>query len=291
MDTKKLQALISLLDDPDTEIYSSVESELLKGQVEIVSELEKAWEVSGNDVFQKRVENIIHSIQFGNLKNDLKKWKETKSNELLYGAYLVARYQYPELKFSEISGSVNEIKKDVWLELNSPLTSLENIRIVNYVLFDKYKFARNSKEVLSPSNNFINDVLKSRKGNPLSLSIIYSSVCQSLGLPVYGVNLPKNFILVYLDEEIDVKTERCDTPHCSALFYINPINNGAIIGKKEIEIFLKQQKLSYLDNYFNPCSNIDIVKRLLNNLRFSYDSIGEDEKKKEVMELAGVIEE
>ena len=43
MDKDKLQALISLLDDPDEEVFQTVEGELLKGQVEIVPELEKAW--------------------------------------------------------------------------------------------------------------------------------------------------------------------------------------------------------------------------------------------------------
>ena len=287
MDTKKLQALISLLDDPDAEIFSSVEGELLKEQVEIVPELEKAWETSADGVFQKRVENIIHSLQFENLKSELKMWKQSGAKDLLYASYLVAKYNYPELEFSDIRQKIDEIKKEIWLEMRGNLTFLENIRIVNYVLFDKYGFSRNSKEPLSPKNNFINDVLSTRKGNPVSLSVVYSIVCQSLGMPVYGVNLPKNFILVYLDDELG--DNGCLAPDCSALFYINPINNGAIIGKREIEVFLKQQKMSFLDYYFTPCSTIDTVTRILNNLRYSYDSVGQNEKKREVMELEKVL--
>jgi len=289
MDTKKLHALISLLDDPDVGIFSTVESELLKQQVEIVPELEKAWETSADGTFQKRVENIIHSLQFVNLKNELKEWKRSGAEDLLYASYLVAKYNYPELTFASVQDKIEELKRDVWLELNGNLTSLENIRIVNYILFDKYNFTRNSKDSLSPGNNFINDVLNTRRGNPVSLSVVYSVVCRSLGMPVYGVNLPKNFILVYLDDEL-LDTE-CIAPECSALFYINPINHGAIIGKREIEVFLKQQKLTYLDNYFTPCSNVDIVRRMFNNLRFSYDSFGHNEKKIEVMELEEVLNE
>lgn len=289
MDTKKLQALITLLDDPDVEIFSTVEEELLKQKVEIVHELEKAWEISNDVIFQKRVENIIHSLQFDNLKNEISEWSRSGADDFLYGVYLVAKYQYPSLSFSYISKKINEIKKDVWLELNEHLTSLENIRVVNHILFDKYKFTRNSNNFLAPENNYLNNVLSSRKGNPVSLSVIYSAVCQGLGMPVYGVNLPKNFILVYLDNEIAVNSEGCQEPKCSALFYINPINNGAIIGKREIEVFLKQQKLSYIDDYFTPCSYRDIVKRILNNLRFSYDSMGYDEKKREIIELMDAI--
>ena len=287
MDTKKLHALISLLDDPDAEIFSSVEGELLKEQVEIVPELEKAWETSGDDIFQKRVENIIHSLQFGNIRNEFREWKNAGAKDLLFGSYLVAKYNYPVLSYSVVRQQINEIKKEIWLEMRGNLTFLENIRIVNYVLFDKYGFSRNSKDPLSPRNNFINDVLPTRKGNPVSLSVVYSIVCQSLGMPVYGVNLPKNFILVYLDEELS--DNGCMTPGCSALFYINPVNNGAIIGKREIEVFLNQQKLSFLDSYFTPCTLTDTVKRLLNNLRFAYDGTGQDDKKREIMELVEIL--
>ncbi len=290
MDTKKLHALISLLDDPDVEIYSTVENELRKEKVEIISELEKAWETSIDVIFQKRVENIIHSLQFDNLKHALKEWALSGEKDFLYAVFLVAKYQYPELSYSVILDTIKEIKKDIWMELNGHLTSLEKISIVNHILFDKYKFSRNSKELLSPKNNYINDVLNSRLGNPVSLSVVYSAVCQGLGMPVYGVNLPRNFILVYLDEDICVENDCCQQQKCSALFYINPINNGAIIGKQEIEVFLKQQKISFLNNFFNPCSNMNIVKRILNNLRYSYDSLGQEDKKIEIIELIEILE-
>ena len=289
MDTKRLHALITLLDDPDTGIYSSVENELMKGHVEIVPELEKAWETSQDDIFQKRVENIIHSLQFENLKKELAEWKKAGAKDLLYAVYLIAKYRYPDLPFPEIKEKIEEIKKDIWLELNGNLTFLENISVVNYILFDKYNFSRNTKDPLSPKNSFINDVLSSRMGNPVTLSVVYSLICQSLGMPVYGVNLPKNFILVYLDGEMT--DDGCAQSDCSALFYINPINRGAIIGKREIEIFLKQQKINFLDDYFAPCSNINIVRRIFDNLRFSYDSIGQNEKKMEIIELEKLLDD
>lgn len=49
-------------------------------------------------------------------------------------------------------------------------------------------------------NSFINTVIESRKGNPLSLSLLYSVIAESLDLPIYGVNLPNHFVLAYLDE-------------------------------------------------------------------------------------------
>jgi regulator of sirC expression with transglutaminase-like and TPR domain len=102
-----------------------------------------------------------------------------------------------------------------------------------------------------------------------------------LGLPVYGVNLPKNFILCYLDENSIKEEENVN----DVMFYINPVNKGAILGRREIEYFLKQQKLEYKSSYFNPCSNIDIIKRVLFNLSYAYENQGNELKKSEIDEL------
>lgn len=281
MDRDKIKALITLLDDPSHEVFSSVESELLKEHVEIVPELEKAWEQSFNDVFQERVENIIHSIQFNDIYTELKQWIQSPSKDLLQGAFLVSKYQYPNISLITLKEQLSELRKDIWLELNEHLTSLEKIRVINHVLFDVHKFSRNTSKYLAAENNYISEVLDSRKGNPLSVSVIYSILCRELGMPVYGVNLPKNFILAFMDEAAVTDDEHC-SDEGSVLFYINPINKGAVLGRKEIEYFVRQQKLEPKTEYFLPCDNVTIIKRMLSNLSFGYDSKGEDGKKEEI---------
>nr|WP_321451889.1 transglutaminase-like domain-containing protein [uncultured Carboxylicivirga sp.] len=281
MKKERIQALISLLDDPNEEIYSSVESELLKERVDIVPELEEAWENSFSNLFQERIEGIIHNIQLKDIYSELKKWLKTDHQDLLQGVYLVCKYQYPELALSNITDVLAQLKKEIWLELNEHLTSLEKIRVVNHVLFDEHKYSRNTSRFLAPENNFISEVLTTRKGNPISLSIIYSLLCNQLGLPVFGVNLPKNFILAFMDESAVVE-EGSIVDTTSVMFYINPINKGAVLGRKEIEYFIKQQKLELKDEYFLPCDNEVIVRRLFNNLVNAYENKGDEAKKKEV---------
>lgn len=289
MDSKKLHALITLLDDPNVEIYSTVETELLKEHADIVPELEKAWETSMDGRFQKRVENIIHNLQYSDIKEGIKSWLHS-DRDLLPGVYTVAKYQYPDLQIKDIMEPLNDLKKEVWKAMHDHLTSLEKIRLINHVLFDQLKFSRNTKNFLAPQNNYINEVLRSKKGNPISLSIIYSLVCQELGIPVYGVNLPKNFILAFMEHTTSNEEETMEDSN-APLFYINPINKGAILGKREIEFFLKQHKLPVQQQYLMPCSNVDIVRRLLNNLRFAYDNLGNELKRKEVTQMMLLLDE
>lgn len=287
MERNKVLALISLLDDPSDEIFSTVEGELLKEEVDIVPDLEKAWESTYDSTYQRRLENLIHTLQFKDVKGRLRQWLAAPE-DLLYGAWLVARYQYPGLRYEELDLKLNQLRKDVWLELNDHLTALEKVRVINHILFDVHGFGRNTTNFMAAQNSLICDVLDTRKGNPISLSVIYSVVAQRLGLPVYGVNLPKNFILAYLDEGGDLVSGN-KGEEISILFYLNPINKGAVLGRKEIEFFVKQQKLEPNPSYYLPCSNKDIVQRMLNNLVFAFESSNQPEKVEEIRELLSLF--
>lgn len=287
MERNKVLALITLLDDPSDEIFSTVEGELLKEEVDIGPDLEKAWESTYDSTYQRRLENLIHTLQFKDVKGRLRQWLAAPE-DLLYGAWLVARYQYPGLRYEELDLKINQLRKDVWLELNDHLTALEKVRVINHILFDVHGFGRNTTNFMAAQNSLICDVLDTRKGNPISLSVIYSVVAQRLGLPVYGVNLPKNFILAYLDEGGDLVSGN-KGEEISILFYLNPINKGAVLGRKEIEFFVKQQKLEPNPSYYLPCSNKDIVQRMLNNLVFAFESSNQPEKVEEIRELLSLF--
>ncbi len=266
--TSDLKALISLLDDPNDIVFSSVSRKLEDHGESIIPILEKEWEDTLDERLQERIENIIHHIQFESTYNNLKRWIETGGEDLLEGCYLIAKFQYPDLKFETLLYEVENIKKDVWLELNNNLTALEKINIINHIIFDVHGYSGNTKNFYSPQNSYINQVYETKKGNPISLAVVYLVTCQRLGISVYGVNLPKNFILAYVDEWFQNDKEK------PVLFYINPFNKGIILGKKEIDHFIKQQKLKPNSTFYEPCKHTDIVKRLILNLILSYENLG-----------------
>lgn len=285
MNKNEINALISLLDDPDEGIFKQVSSKFLSLGQDIIPVLEDAWEHSFDTLIQNRIENIIHQIQFDIIKADLKKWSHPDRQNLLEGALLIARYQYPDIDAPRIKKQINQIKHDVWLELNENLTGLEKVKIINHILFDVHNFSGNTTNYHAPQNSYINNVLESKKGNPLLLSIIYTIIAQSLDIPIYGVNLPEHFILCYMDvEHMGVPTQE-GSEGSNVLFYINPFSKGAVFGSKEIDAFLKQLNLSPLAIFYEPCSNLEIIKRLMRNLISSYEKLGYPDKSDELREL------
>lgn len=280
MTDKEINALITLLDDPDKNIYQAISQTLMDKGIEIVPDLERAWGNSSISSVQDRIENIIQKIQLNHVHSSLVVWMNNGATDLLEGSYIVAKYQYPDLGFYEIVNAIDKIKHDVWLEINDNLTALEKVRVINHILFDIHKFTANNSNYYSPQNSYINQVLQSKKGNPISLAIVYAVVAQKLGLPVYGVNLPKNFILAYKDEYHDLFPSGEEV-----LFYVNPFNKGAVLGRKEIDIFLKQQHITPEPIFYNPCGNIEIIQRMIMNLIYSYEKLGYESKVKDLNSL------
>ncbi|HSH51915.1 MAG TPA: transglutaminase-like domain-containing protein, partial [Bacteroidales bacterium] len=223
---KNIKALIQLLDDPSNEVYHYVSENILQEGERIIPDLEKVWETSLNEILQERIENLIQEIQFKTTINQLKEWKESGAVDIFEGAYLVAKYQYPELKFETIQKSFEKIRRDAWLEINNNLTALEKIRVINHIFFHTHGFSGNSTNIHAPQNAFINHVLDSKKGNPITLGILYITLANRLDIPVYGINLPKHFILGYVDPFYQTLTNEQEV-----LFYINPFNKGAVLGK------------------------------------------------------------
>jgi regulator of sirC expression with transglutaminase-like and TPR domain len=284
---KELDALVSLIDEPDANMFGQVRQKIFSYGLDAIPALENAWDTSSDNHIQNRIETIIHQIQFEHVFQELKLWKKNMSHDLLKGFILVANYQYPDLDEKWIIEQVGKIIQDVWLELNNNLTPLEKVKVLNHIFFDVNGFRDNKKEAYTPNNSFINNILESRKGNPVSLSILYMVVAQSLKIPIYGVNLPQEFIMAYMGgmiNDLDSISEK------DVQFYLNAKNKGAAFTRREIEQFLMQLNLEKEHKYFLPCDNITIIRRVLNNLLFSHQQAGNIEKSEEIKKLQSALD-
>ena len=284
-----ITALIRLLDDPDENVYSHVKDQLKSFGDVVIPELEEAWESNlFGVVFQNRIEELIHDIQFDRLKNSLRVWATTEGSSLLDGVIIINRYQYPDFDEEKLLKSLEQIQQDIWIELNTNLTAFEQVKVINHILFELYGFSGNTSDYHSPKNSFLSVVLETKKGNPLSLSLIYSIIAQNLDLPIYGVNLPHHFILGYLDRFSLYKTN--DIYKTDVLFYINPFSKGTVFSHKEIDYFLEQLKLEPRPIFYQPATNAAIIRRVLNNLAQSYVKLGNEKRVDEIKALVDVLE-
>jgi regulator of sirC expression with transglutaminase-like and TPR domain len=279
----EVNSLIRLLDDPDKEIYNHVHEKLLSYGSEAIGYLESAFEQAFDPIQQERIADLVHEIQFDILKNDLRLWLHGGAFDLLQGILVINRYQYPDLDEQKVINQIEAIKRDIWIQMMNEASPPEQIKLINHVFYNIYGFSGNTTNHLDPQNSFLSQVLESKKGNQISLAIIYSVIAQKLDIPVYGVNLPQHFILAYMDESKQSEFEG------GVLFYINAFNKGLIFGRRDVDMFLKQLKLKYDKQFYEPCSNTEIIKRVLRNLVSAYEHAGAAEKVDEINELMEIL--
>ncbi len=271
----QLDALISLLDDSDWEVKQHVREKLIGLGAAVIPVLEQKWEESFNPILQKELEDLVHDLQFGLVKQRLTDWKASQNQDLLDGLWILNTYQYPDLERETLKAAIHQLYVEAWTHFSPELQPLDQVKILNHVFFKQLQFSGNTKNFHSPSNSMLSAVLESKKGNPISLCSIYLLVSQKLGLPIYGVNLPNLFVLIYQQGETN--------------FYINAFNKGLVFSKKEIQNFLEQLKIDPLPVYFEPCTNLAIVLRFLKNLATAFEHLGESSKLGEVKELLEIL--
>lgn len=280
MKDNELKALISLLDDPDKEIFHHVEEQLVTYGPEAIPFLEEFWEGSFDLLSQTRVEKIIHKIQFDQVRNDLQLWVLQNEEDLLEGLLIINRYQYPNLDEDKIHFQLAELRRNAWFQLMYEMSAFEKVKLLNNVIFREFGLSGNTTNYHDPQNSFISTVLETKKGNPISLACIYCIVAQKLDIPIYGINLPKHFIAAYVED-----LEQ------APVFYINIFNKGQIMKHEDIYSFLTQLNLPPKEDYIAPCSNTDIIKRVLRNLITAYDNLGNTTKKEEISILLKLLDD
>jgi regulator of sirC expression with transglutaminase-like and TPR domain len=275
MNDKELKALVSLLDDEDDQIVAQIEDKIRSLGTDVIPFLEQEWENNFNPLVQRRIEELIHHLQYELLKQRIRDWYASEDQDLLTGLWLIATYQYPDIELEKLKQDLEQIYYEAWLEFKPDLYPFDQVKVLNGVLFSKLKFGANTKNFHSPGNSMINIVLESRRGNPITLCVVYLFVAQKLKLPIFGVNLPNLFILTYKDARHQ--------------FYINAFNKGLIFSKQDIENYIHELRLTPQESFFEPCSNLEIIRRVFRNLVMSFDKMGEHAKAEEVKELLLLI--
>lgn len=274
--SSQLKALISMVDEPNEEIYAEIVAKIMAYGKEAIPILEDCWESTIDPYSQERILQIIHKIQYNSIIEEMEEWVNNGSTDLLKAYLLITRFQYPDLKENLILQQIERIRNDIWLEMNDQLTALEKVKVINHVIYDVYGFNGNSENFHAPENSYLNTMLETKKGNPLSLGMLYLIVTKPFNLPIYGVNFPDHFVLCYTNEKEDERIgflEKNDI-----LFYINAFSKGAVFSKKEVDLFIKEHGISSHEIFFKPCNHIAIIRRLINNLIYSYEKEGKKEK-------------
>jgi regulator of sirC expression with transglutaminase-like and TPR domain len=286
-DNKEISALLNLIDDPDEEVYALVSDKLISFGKEIIPNLENLWEQTLNPGVQERIELMIHLLHFKDLTTDLQAWQASKGG-LLEGALLVVRYHYPDFDRLKVLQDIEKLRRNIWLELSNYLTALEQINVVNSILYNYYRQKGVEINYAQPEDFFINKALESKTGNAISNGILYLSLCEILDLPIKAINIPRQFLMGYIDVQHGIIHPQAH--HAEKIkYFVDPLQ-GQVYSHKDVEAYFKRISVPPTTSYFKELNNSRVIQMLLEELSKCFDDDLNRYKMNELLQLAKMLD-
>lgn len=284
---KEISALLHLIDDPDEEVFDAVSRKIVDYGKPIIPNLEHLWETTPDEPIQERIELLIHRLHYRDLAEDFRQWNVSGHHDLMLGAMLTCKFQYPELSTTPVMQEIEKIRRNIWLELNNYLTPLEQINIVTSILYSYYGLKGGETNYQEPNEFLLHKTLESKRGNQVSNGILYLMLCELLDIPVRAINIPKQFIIAYFkpgysDEGLPNHIHKIE-------FFIDP-TSGQVFTHQDVESYFKRIAVPPVGSYFKPQKNRQVIRQLLEEFSKCFADEKLRYKQAELVELAAILE-
>jgi regulator of sirC expression with transglutaminase-like and TPR domain len=189
--------------------------------------------------------------------------------ELDRAALEIARVEYPDLDADACITQLDHHALAIAERARDLSDGQSFVETANEYLFGEAGFRGNDEDYYNPENSCLNRVLETKRGIPITLSVIYIEIARRLSKPVSGVGLPGHFLVRY------------DDPEYSAL--IDPYHGGALL---DIAQCCQLAQVETLDHgMLDPVDRRHIAMRIINNLRGTYFARHETAKALQVLDL------
>lgn len=183
---------------------------------------------------------------------------------LFEAAVSLAQDEYPELDIQLVLDEVDQLLARVRRRLPADAGALQKLRILNQFFFRDLGFGGNVNDYYDPDNSHMNALLRTRRGIPISLAVLWLELAQGLGLVVRGVGFPGHFMV------------KVNLPMGQAV--IDPLTGVSLSREELSERLDPYRRRSGLEDafevplglYLQSASPRDIIARMLRNLKEIY---------------------
>src|SRR5262245_21166062 len=192
---------------------------------------------------------------------------------LFRAAFAIARHEYPDADVDEAEATIADLATTVSHRVHS--TSVEaRLAHLHDVLFDVVGFVGNVDDYYNPANSYLPEVLRSHRGLPITLVLIYKCVAERIGLTVRGINSPGHFLAAVTSS---------DLPHTTAAHaawtYVDPFYGGQLLYREDVCRRIADttgRTLTDPSLWLEPATHLQWLSRMLNNLQAIFAQTGRE---------------
>ena len=259
---QRREAFRDLLDDPSPTVRKALILEFSRLGDAAVNFLEEL--VGGqNRIVGAHAKRLLDELRNANPSEDFRRFIRSLNYELETGSIMLCRVAYPELAAETVCAQIDAIAQRCRELLIKPSTARERCTVINRVLFHELGFRGNADDYENPENSFLNRVLETKKGLPITLSILYILVAQRIGGELDPIAYPGHFIVGSFEDDLP--------------FYIDPFKRG--------KFHTPGQLLDYSNGYMSvsqlgqlaPAPIREVLSRCCRNLASHYAMRDQDD--------------
>lgn len=271
----EIKALVRLLDEEEKNA-ELIQRHLFRAGSVALPYLKEAMR-SDNPVVKERASRLVQRLQYAELEDQVRQFASLADWEMDIetGAWLVARYGYPDLDPSPYTKELDRIANDIGALLDDEMYMIDVVDHINHILFEVEGFRPDNRRFYDPENSYINRVIERRMGIPITLSLVYLLIAKRLELPIYGAAVPGHFLV------------RFDGPY--ETLWIDPFNQGAVLDRNDCADLLKAMGRSVEERYLAACTPRQIVIRMFNNLTQAFHREGDPIRADDTRRLAEIM--
>lgn len=181
----------------------------------------------------------------------------------------IARIEYPDLDANAAKAELDRHAIAI-AERARDLSNGQNfVETANEYLFGEAGFRGNEEDYYNPENSCLNRVLETKRGIPISLSVIYIEIGRRLSKKVSGVGLPGHFVVRY--DDVDYAA------------MMDPFHGGKLLDLADCCRLAQVEELQI--GWLQAVDSRHVLARMLNNLRAIYFERKDTEKALQVLDL------
>ncbi len=258
---ERRDAFRSLLDDPSPLVQKALVEELSRIGTEACHFLDEIVKGS-NRMLALHARRVLTEVENANPSEEFRKFIRSQNYELETGAIMLCRVAYPSVTAAEICTQIDAISDRCRELIANPISPRERCVMINRVLFHEYGFRGNAEDYENPENSFLNRVLETKKGLPISLSILYLLVAQRVGADLDPISYPGHFLVGSFEEDLP--------------FYIDTFKRGRFIAPGQLLDYSSGYlSISQLGN-LAPSPIREVLTRCCQNLANHYAARSQD---------------
>lgn len=253
----RLLALVELLGDERERIREAAESALRAEPLDLPA-LRALVEKIDDPSVRSRARSRIEAMRTKALERELEELV-ARGVDLETGAFLLARFQYPELDVTAYRASLDRMADDLRARMAAQ-PGTRACAVLRELIHEERGFKGDVETYSDPENVFLNRVLDRRSGIPTSLACIYLLVARRLNLALEAVNLPLHFLVRFSDAEGET--------------FIDAFARGRFLTRADCREFLREAGLPARPEYLVRATDRAVLARMARCLIASFRANG-----------------